>query len=210
MKTMFIESKSNADIKLPENHMEELPEKIGLVTTVQHIHKISELKKQLEKAGKLVFLLKGTRSKYQGQILGCDFPKEFEKEIEAFLYVGSGTFHPSSLPEKANIFIYNPLSKVFHKLEVKKRKGAYLKFLHADNIGVLISTKPGQLNKKATELKFKDKNTYYFIFDTLDYTELQNFTFIDCFVNTACPRIADDSQSIGRPVVNIDEVESFI
>jgi len=76
----------------------------------------------------------------------------------------------------------------------------------------LITTKPGQNNlKKALELKsndkYKDKNFYFFLDDTVNFAELENFNFIDCWINTACPRIAfDDSIKMIKPILNIIEL----
>ena len=93
----------------------------------------------------------------------------------------------------------------------KKVKGAKLKFLTSKNIGVLISIKPGQNQmKKALKLKqkYKNKEFYFLIADTISFTQLENFPFIDCFINTACPRISfDDSQKIGKPIINIEDIE---
>ena len=47
--------------------------KIGLVTTVQHIHKLDETKKMLEVAGKTVFVGNADSTKHPGQVIGCDF-----------------------------------------------------------------------------------------------------------------------------------------
>jgi diphthamide biosynthesis enzyme Dph1/Dph2-like protein len=48
--------------------------------------------------------------------------------------------------------------------------------------------------KKINELKkkYKDKKFYMFAFDTLQASYLDNFPFIQCWVNTACPRIFED------------------
>jgi len=53
--------------------------------------------------------------------------------------------------------------------------------------------------------KRKDKKYYLFAFDTLQANELENFPFIDCWVNTACSRIADEKSNI----VNIDDILEF-
>jgi len=82
--------------------------------------------------------------------------------------------------------------------------------LNSKEVGVLVSTKPGQNQiKKAYELerKYPDKNFYFLLFDTIDFTELENFPFIECFVNTACPRIAyDEAEKIGKAVANVDDL----
>ncbi|MBU4283524.1 MAG: diphthamide synthesis protein, partial [Nanoarchaeota archaeon] len=88
--------------------------------------------------------------------------------------------------------------------------GALIKFLSSKEIGVILTTKPGQEQlKEAFELKnkFKDKNFYFLIFDTIDFNQLENFPFIECFVNTACPRIAlDDSIKIGKAIINLEDI----
>ena len=67
-----------------------------------------------------------------------------------------------------------------------------------------MSTKHGQSRiEKALELaKKKDKEYYIFAFDTLNLSDLENFPFIQCWVNTACPRISEDKGNI----VNIEEI----
>ena len=54
--------------------------------------------------------------------------------------------------------------------------------------------------------ELKDKNVFIFMFETLDFNSLENFPFIDVWVNTACPRIMDDWEKINKPVVNIDVI----
>ena len=80
-----------------------------------------------------------------------------------------------------------------------------VKFYSSKNIGILVSTKTGQNRfKDAVNLKkkLKDKDCYLFAADIIDLNQLENFPFIECWVNTACPRIADDRTGI----VNIDEI----
>jgi len=93
---------------------------------------------------------------------------------------------------------------------LQKQKGAYLKFLDSDEIGIIISTKPGQnYYKEALALKdkYKEKNFYYLIFNTINFNDLENFPFIDCFVNAACPRIGfDDSMHFQKSIINIENI----
>lgn len=221
MKTLFIEARSDIEIKIPKTAISKLPRNIALFTTTQHIHKIQNIKKQLEKAGKEVYLVKGKHSKHKGQILGCDvLHLQPNKAWQAFFYIGTGEFHPKELMMEQDkpVFVFNPASKKFYKLdkksvqEIKKRKkGAYLKFLASENIGVLVSVKLGQYNlSQALKLKqrYNNKNFYYLLFDTIDLNELENFPFIECFVNTACPRIAyDDSIRTTKPIINIEDIK---
>ncbi len=218
MKTLFIEAKYKEKVKLSKEAIGKLPEKVCLVTTVQFIDSLEEIKKQLEKENKEVILKQG-KSKYPGQILGCDIKSFKDADCDAFLYIGDGMFHPKALLFKTNraVFVFNPFSKKLIKLDEneiekikKKQKAAYYKFLSANEIGILVSVKSGQNNlKKAIELKNKlDKNCYIFLCDTLDFSQLENFPFIECWVNTMCPRIGlDDSLELEKPIINIEDIE---
>jgi diphthamide biosynthesis enzyme Dph1/Dph2-like protein len=43
--------------------------------------------------------------------------------------------------------------------------------------------------------------------DTLDFAGLENFPFVECFVNTACPRIGyDEWENLRKPIINADDV----
>ena len=116
-----------------------------------------------------------------------------------------------------DVFCYDPIHAIMSKIDTaeverynKKRKGAYLKFLEAEEIGILVSLKPGQNSfKKAVELKkqLKGKNCYIFAFDTLDFSQIENFPFIECWVNTACNRILDDYDKFTKPLVDMADIE---
>jgi 2-(3-amino-3-carboxypropyl)histidine synthase len=210
MKTLFIEAKSTADI-LPavSKAVKLLPKKVGLVSTIQHKHKLAEAKKLLES--------RGIKAVVAGSVLGCnqESAKKIKDKIDAFLYIGSGEFHPTgiALVTGKRVIVANPLSDNVYELDKKEiekikagKKGALLKFYSSNNIGILVSTKSGQNKlKRAFELKkkLKTKNCYIFIADTFDLNQLENFPFIQCWVNTACPRIAEDRKGI----VNIEDIK---
>jgi len=43
--------------------------------------------------------------------------------------------------------------------------------------------------------------------DTLDFSQLENFNFVECFVNTACPRLIDDYDKFHKAILNIDYIK---
>lgn len=203
---------------LPNNIIKRLPKEIALFTTIQFIDSLEDIKKQLEKENIKAKLYKVKHTQYKGQLLGCSIEKFDSKN---FLYIGDGQFHPKALllkNPKAKVFVYNPLNKKFFIISEKeiihwlrKKKGALIKFLSSNNVGVLISTKPGQ-NKLEEALKLKnkfpEKNLYFFLFNTLDFNELENFPFIEVFINTACPRIAyDDAIRTKKAVINLEDLK---
>lgn len=208
MKILFIKAKYTRKIIINKSFVNKLPKKIGLVTTVQFADQIKEVKKQL--VGHNVFIYN------RGVILGCEFKaaEKIKDKVTAFLYIGTGKFHPIGVALKTSkpVFCFNPITNQFDKIsnkEVerykKRKKGALTRFLISQNVGVLISIKPGQyrdFRKLDLEKKFPNKRFYYFIFDTLDYKELENFPFIEAWINTACPRLDEDIN-----VINIEDLD---
>jgi 2-(3-amino-3-carboxypropyl)histidine synthase len=202
MNTLFIDAKSDADVGISKEQLAKLPKKMGVATTIQH----------LEKARKL----KIPGSVFAGQVLGCDVSaaKKVKDKVDAFLYIGSGEFHPLgiALETGKEVFCFNPFTKKLTKVDKKtiekfekRKKGSLIKFLSAKKVGILVSTKPGQ-NRMKDALKLagkKDKEYFIFAFDTLNELDLENFPFIECWVNTACPRIADEKSKI----INIDDIK---
>jgi 2-(3-amino-3-carboxypropyl)histidine synthase len=224
MKIMHIKAEIEEDI-LPavEKNIDRLPDKIGLLTTVQHISQLNKVKELLEKNNKKVFLEKSRKTQYPGQILGCDFEaaKKAAEKVDAFLYIGTGRFHPLGvvLNTDKKVFAIDPLTKELKEYSKKdtesiekRRKGALLKFYSSKNIGMIVSTKPGQQRLKDAlylkeTLEKKEKKCYIFLTDILDFSEIENFPFIDCFINTMCPRIGlDDTVRTAKPIINIDDI----
>ncbi len=205
MKTLFIPAKSDAEIPLNKIDLKALPKKIALATTVQHLHKLAEVKKYLEK--------RGIKIKLIGQVLGCAKLK-CKADI---LFIGSGRFHAINLAKYGNVFALDPLTGKFSKVadvevkDIERRKRiALVKFYSSQKIGILVSTKKGQNKMKEAsvlEKKYPEKEFFVFAFDTLDFNELENFPFVDCWVNAACPRISEDYERSRKLIVNIDDLK---
>lgn len=211
MKTFFIKAESKADVFAVAKKFS-FTGRIGLLTTAQHEHQLKEVSRFLKKS-----IIGGT-------VLGCNVSaaEKIKSKVDAFLFIGSGEFHPLqiALATGKEVFTANPLTNQIGKvseeeiLQRKKRiRGAYLKFLSAKKIGILVSTKPGQNNlPKAEEFKksLKGKQSFIFLFNTLQFSELENFPGIECWVNTACLRIAyEDFKQIKKPIINLSDIESF-
>jgi 2-(3-amino-3-carboxypropyl)histidine synthase len=220
MENFFIEARYKKPVHIGKD-ISKLPNKLGLVATVQFIGHLRKIKKELEQHNKIVFLGKGFHAAYLGQVLGCDVlsASSIKKKVDAFIYIGTGNFHPLaiSLQTKKDVFMFNPITNILKKFSFKesdkinkRKKASLIKFLSSNEIGIILTVKPGQKNlEKALNLKkmFKDKNFYFILFDTIDFSQLENFPFVECFVNTACPRIAiDDSIRLEKPLINIDEI----
>jgi 2-(3-amino-3-carboxypropyl)histidine synthase len=197
MKTLFVHARSRKEVIIPESAKKHLPKTLGVVASIQFAHQIPAIVKQIPGA------LAG------GQVLGCNaaMASKLVSKVDGFLFIGSGVFHPIqvALQTKKQVYCYNPYTNEFKQLEQKEvaayekaKKGAVLKFLNAKRIGLIVSAKIGQKNlQRALQLKKKaDKEYYIFVCDTLDFRWLEDFNFIDCWVNTACPRIDDQRSGI--------------
>ncbi len=213
MKVIYLPAEIEADV-LPvvAKSLKYLDKKVGILTTAQHLSRLKDVQK---------FLLKeGFKAEIGGQVLGCNQTnvKKIEAKVDCFLYIGSGRFHPIGigLKTKKKVVCANPLNeevsvldRTFVDVYEKKKQGAMLKFYDASNVGVLITTKSGQNRYKLAlklEKKYPDKKFYFFVCETLMFNELENFPFIDCWVNTMCLRIMDDREKFAKPVVNMDDV----
>lgn len=198
---MFIPAKSKATLnksKIKELS-KKLPKDLAIAYSIQYQELAFEIRKILTNHNITSII----------QILGCSQPK-LPKNTKAVLLIGSGRFHAVSLAYETKLPVYilekNQLTNISEKdieLYEKKNKASYLKFLNADNIGILISTKPGQENlKRALNLKKKlKKNSYLFISNAINISEFENFA-LDAWVNTACPRLDMDSS-----VININRIK---
>ncbi|HLD34148.1 MAG TPA: diphthamide synthesis protein [Candidatus Nanoarchaeia archaeon] len=220
MKLFHVLTKYDGDIDLPAVLVEQLPPKIVLLGTVQFAQQMPAIKKQLEDAGKVVEYFRGVHDVNPGQILGCDIFTS-AKPKDAFLYVGDGLFHPTALlyGNEEAVFYYNPFTGEIVRLTQKdlqaafnRKKGSLSTFYISDVIGVLVTTKPGQNNLPAAlELKKRleadGKQVYIFLEETLNMLQLDNFPFVQCWVNTACPRIIEDTK---KSMINLWDLRDTV
>jgi 2-(3-amino-3-carboxypropyl)histidine synthase len=205
MKTLFIEARYSGKTEFRNIRTAELPKRVGLVASVQFVSHLPALKGFLAERHK-VMIGRG-RQKHAGQVLGCDASaaSAVKGAVDAFLYLGDGKFHPIAVAIDTGkpVFCFNPISRDFRQLDSreverykKRKKGALLRFLNADVVGIILSTKSGQRTSEKLveelERKYPGKRFYRFLCDTLDFGQLSNFPFIKAWVNTACPRLDED------------------
>ncbi|MDD9953312.1 MAG: diphthamide synthesis protein [Candidatus Woesearchaeota archaeon] len=217
MRLGFVEVKYKRPVTVPDKFTDQLPKKVILFLNVQYHNQYENIKKQLETAGKDVVSVRPKHAWYDGQILGCS-TEEWDKGQDAFVYIGDGLFHPKAIlfNNTQPVYMYDPKTDKIKVLEQKhleqinkQRKGALASFYASTNIGVLITTKYGQMRIRDSlklQERFPEKTFYFLIADVIDFSKLEDFPFLECFVNTACPRIMDDNQKVPRPLTNIGDL----
>lgn len=219
-KVTFIEVRSNAEvIPVLEQALKLLKgKKVGLITTVQHVHKLGEARDFLTKHGKTCIIGKGdSRIKHDGQILGCNFSAA-RIDVDEFIYIGSGNFHPFgvTLATSKRVIIADPMSNEVREVELgpilRQRHTIIAKALDAKTFGIIVSTKSAQtrmelamkLQKNALR---KGLEAHLISMDEVTPERLDSFK-ADAFVNTACPRIAiDDAALFKTPMLTPIEFE---
>ncbi|MGC8662375.1 MAG: diphthamide biosynthesis enzyme Dph2 [Candidatus Micrarchaeia archaeon] len=225
----YVEYRIDADLSILEKSIDVLKpyKKIGIVTTVQHIGQLEEIKRFYEKNGKEVYIGKPNMfAKYKGQILGCDpgSASSIDSEVDAHIYFGGGLFHPlgAVYTTKKPFFAIDPFAKKIESLDMyrEKRRGLEkamkIKSLKAKTFGILVSTKTGQYNIKLAEMiknKLAKNGLYGLILtaNTFDFDSLNNMLEIDAFINTACPRIVtDDYERLRKPILSPAMLEEFL
>lgn len=211
MRTLFVHAKSDLDV-MPVVKKVKADRIFGLLSTVQHLHSLKDVQKLFPD------------SVLGGQVLGCDVSaaEKIKGKVDAFLFVGSGRFHPLQIAFATGKDVYcaDPFTggvSVITGKDVeewrKRTKGAFLKFLNSKRVGIIVTTKHGQANLKEAEAfnNSTDKECFIFVFDTVDFSELENFPDIECWINTACPRIGyDDSKRISKPIINLDDLRRML
>ena len=217
---VFIEARSDIDI-VPAVR-KALPllrsKSIGLITTVQHVHKLEEACKVIREHGKECIIGKGDpRTAYPGQVIGCNF-RAAQVDCDELLYIGGGLFHPLgvAIAEGKKVIAADPFLdqavEVTPEKFLRKRGGYIAKAMDAKVFGIIVSTKSGQNRMElAQELKGlaqkHGKKAYSIMMDLVTPEQLLAFK-ADAYVNTACPRITiDDAERFHSPVLTPQEFE---
>ncbi len=219
----FHELRDKTDlIPAVEGIVSELDPNIGLLTTIQHVHKLEEVRDFLKDKGINALIGSPTgRVKYPGQVLGCNFSPALmvKSKVSMYLYIGTGRFHPlgAAMVTGKRVLALDPQTGGHEVIEqgerfLRIRYGLIAKAMDFENAAILVSAKPGQkrmrtaeqLRRKAEE---KGKKADILVMDRISPQALLGSKY-DIYVSTACPRIAlDDHMSYDKPILTVREFE---
>jgi 2-(3-amino-3-carboxypropyl)histidine synthase len=221
---MFVEAHSKLDVMAPvKNATKLLTGKVGLITTAQHIHKLTEVINYLEQQGFETAMGKASgRTAGDGQVLGCDLSSatSISSFVDCFLFIGSGNFHAVgiAIATKKPVIIADPYQNEVRECEeikdtlMRQRHGAIARARDAISFGIIVGTKPGQTRMNlANDLKMllekHEKKAYILVMNQVSPASLKPFK-IDAFVSSACPRIAiDDYLMYDDPILTPIELK---
>ena len=234
MEVLFLDAPYSGSIELAKETLAYLKKKkyktVALYASVQFVNNLDKVREQLRQNEIGVITSLADRTPVKGQLLGCDsyhnslnMSRGEVKASDCYLYVGDGKFHPlalvyaqKDLHEMKEIVCNDPLAKKMSLMGVEdikrillKYRASLMKFLTAKNIGVIITIKPGQEQFRSSlvlEKRYANKKFYYFVDNVVSYDQLENFNFIDVWVNTACPRVGfDDQEKFAKGVINLND-----
>ncbi len=209
----FIDYDPRIDLEIKER-------RIALIATAQYVHRLDEVAEWLKKKGYEVEIGQPRgRVIYPGQILGCNYSVLRHSKADAVVFIGDGLFHAigAKIYTKKKVYACNPVSGGIQEVDVKdferKRYLEVSRCVGKKNVGILVSSKPGQKRLKLAERLKKigrERGLYCSIIylNNILFEQLYNLPF-DFYVNTACPRLAYDSFS-EKPVITPQEFEFLL
>ncbi len=194
---------------------------LSIVTTAQYLSNISKIKKELEQKNIKVLESQKTKRLQEHQILGCDC-SNLKDIINPIVFIGDGWFHINNVSynhRKQDVYLINPLignteKVIYDEKFLRQRYAAIARALECKSFAILVSSKPGQnrlkLAKKVKkQLEEHGKIAHIFVSDYINESYLLGID-VDCYINTACPRIAyDDFNSFKKPIISATEIEQI-
>lgn len=221
---MYVEARSDVSLKnMPEGLLDGLPERVGLLATIQYIGLVPELRSILEGTGRSVRVGAGDdRIAYPGQVLGCNCTaaESVADDVDCFLYIGEGDFHPLAAAFGAGkpVIVLNPVTMELRDMSqsrdrlIRRRFAAIQTASSARSFLVIVCSKVGQCRRDLAaeaERMIADagRECVTAVIEEVTPDSLASYG-VDAYVCTACPRVAtDDSARYGRPMLTVPELE---
>ena len=221
---LYIESRSDAEVdESIIGSLSRLPERIGLLATVQYLGLIPKVKGMLESSGREVRVGEGDRRIcHPGQVLGCNCSaaESVDADVDGYLFIGEGDFHPlaAAFGMEKLVLVLNPVTGEVRDMSetrdriLRRRFAAIQGARDAESFLVIVCSKVGQnrsglADEMVSLLRRHGRTAHKVIIEEINPTALMSYQ-VDAFVNTACPRIAmDDAARYPKPMLTPSELE---
>lgn len=222
---LYIEARS--DVKLDEDEIKAvlrpLPGRVGILATIQYIDLIPDIGRILESIGRTTVVGTGDRRiMYPGQVLGCNCTaaESVSDEVDCFIYIGEGDFHPLAAAFGAGkpVYVLNPMTCELRDMSdardrmIRRRFGIIQTASHAERFLVIICSKIGQCRRNTAKeaedmIRATGRVCVTAVMEEITPDSLASYC-VDAYVCTACPRIAtDDSARYSKPMLTVPELE---
>lgn len=201
--------------------------RIGLTCTIQHCKYLDDIIVALKTLNVIPVVSKSSREGMSlGQVLGCDYSSaiSIQDKVDLFICIAGGRFHATGLAAVINkpvIGIDPYMENYFNASEglreiIARRLHILSRAINASAFGIILCSKYGQFNLELAEairkkLRSVGIKVFLLVMDEVTPEYLDNITWVDAFISTACPRLAfEDLSSYRRPVLNPGEVKYII
>jgi 2-(3-amino-3-carboxypropyl)histidine synthase len=221
---IFLEARMIGDLSMVVSKAARMlrTKRVGVATTIQHVHKIDQALSALRAEGiEGVLGPAGVRIKHSGQVLGCSYSTVRALDVDEFLFIGTGRFHPLgiALATGKRVLAADPLSGEVSEIDaspmLRRRYAAICRAEGAKCFAVLVSKKPGQSRMDlARRLKglgeARGLQMFLVYLDNIEPDRLLNLG-AQSAVSTACPRVAlDDAAKYKIPILTPQEFEVLL
>ncbi len=188
-----------------------------LVSTAQHLNILASVESFLVSNGIEV------RNQIERQILGChvlNARRNKQESVDGVISLHAGTFHTNGMilildtpiiqldPYNGDIQYY---SSEIRRQTIQKRYIEIHKSKNAKTWGIISSSKLGQFSKSKIKnikeiMAGNNLDSITVATEKIDFSALSNITWVDAWVNTACPRLAfDDQFRVEKPIISYKE-----
>lgn len=221
---LFLEARMREDLREAVEKAAKLLKapRVGVATTIQHVHKLDQALDVLKEHGiEGMVGPAGGRVKYPGQVLGCSYAAARALDVEEYLFIGTGEFHPLgiALATGKRVVVADPVTCEVTEIDtdpmLRRRFGAISRAADARRFAVLVSKKPGQRRMDlARSLVFSGEarglEMFLVYLDNIEPDRLLNLG-AEAAVSTACPRVAlDDAAKYRIPILTPPEFEVLL
>ena len=222
----FVPVQHTGALKLPRKAIarlrELLPERIGVVTTAQHLQLLGELQERLAAAGFAPEVGEGgPRLAAPGQLLGCNSAAARTLDVPGYLYLGTGIFHPLTVALSTGkpVACLDPHSGAVTAtnadLFLRQRYAAIAAGGRAQRWAVMFSTQIGQERLALAERlagELRDAGHEALLIGSIHQSEGQLAGLgIGAAVITACPRVAiEDGPTWSIPLLTVPELQILL
>lgn len=222
--TIYFDARMDVDLERPVREALKLLggcRRVGVATTLQHVHKLNDVRRLLVDGGMDVVVGVSERTEYPGQVIGCDYGavKSVEKEVDGFLFVG-GRFHGlgAQLSTLKPVVVADPYEGRAYTLRedadrmLRRRYADIAEAREAESFGVIVGVLPGQRRTRVAMeakrmLEKAGRKATLLAARYITPEALSGFRTVEAFVNTACPRISlDDAHRFERPILTFREL----